>query len=263
MVDARRYGPWALIAGGSEGMAVHFAHSLAAAGINVVLVARKPEPLEALAREVREAYPVQVRTLSLDLTAPDMLERIRAVTDDVEVGLLIYNAGDAGGVKPFLEHTLDTAMKAIQLNVLGTTKLAHHFGSKMAARGRGGIMLLGSMAGNAGTPRLATYCGAKAYEQLFAEALWGELKPLGVDVLIQVLGATDTPARTRAGTQDIEGFPVQTAEEVARQALDELADGGPVIMPPPLKDMFYQLSGMPRRQAAEMMRDTVSAKAGD
>jgi short-subunit dehydrogenase len=262
MIDAKRYGPWALIAGGSEGVGASFAEMLADAGINIVLVARKPEPLEAVARAVR-ARGAEVRTLSQDLTAPDLLARIREVTDDLEIGLLIYNAGDAGGVKGFLEHSLASAMKAIQLNVLGTTQLAHHFGGLMVKRGRGGLLFVGSMAGNAGTPRLATYCGSKAFEQVFAEALWGEFKPLGVDVLIQVLGATDTPARTRAGTEDVEGFPVQTAEEVARQALEALPDGGPVIMPPPLEDIFYRLSGMRRREAAELMRDTVSDKAGN
>ena len=89
---ADRYGPWAVIAGGSEGVGASFARQLAEHGINLVLVARKPDPLEETATAVR-GRGVEVRTLSLDLLDADMLARVREVTDDVEVGLLVFNAG--------------------------------------------------------------------------------------------------------------------------------------------------------------------------
>src|SRR5579864_2129200 len=88
-----RYGPWALIAGGSEGVGTSFARKFAAEGINLVLVARKPEPLEAAQRALQADYKIEIRTLPLDLTALDAYERIRAVTDDLEIGMLVYNAG--------------------------------------------------------------------------------------------------------------------------------------------------------------------------
>src|ERR671919_223444 len=92
MVDTSRYGPWAIIAGGSEGMGPEFAQQLAADGFDVVLLARKVEPLEETAALVRKTG-VEVRTLSVDLTDPDVVDRIRTVTDDIDVGLLIYYAG--------------------------------------------------------------------------------------------------------------------------------------------------------------------------
>jgi len=253
MITAKRYGPWALIAGGSEGVAASFAHKLADVGMNLVLVARRPAPMEKLAQEVR-ASGVDVRTLCLDLKRADMLEHIRDVTDDIEVGLLIFNAGDTDSIMGFfLDRDLEDVLAAVRVTAIGQTTLAHHFGSRMAARGCGGIILVGSLSGNAGGPKFATYCAAKAFSQILAEALWCEFKPRGIDVLSLVLGLTDTPARRLSGVSlaEIPGMPVLTADEVAQQALDNLADGGPVHVPPAYARIFQYLCSTPRRQIAE------------
>jgi short-subunit dehydrogenase len=258
MITAKQYGPWALIAGGSEGVAASFAHKLAGVGMNLVLVARRLEPLEKLSQAIRTSSGAQVRTLALDLKRSDMLERIREVTDDIEVGLLIFNAAELGSIMgPFLERTLEDVLASVRVTAIGQTTLAHHFGSQMAARGRGGIILVGSVSGNAGMPNQATYCASKAYSQILAEALWCELKPHGIDVLSLVLGVTDTPARARAGIPDAPGLHVSSSDDVAQQALDNLADGGPVYVPPPFAKMFQSLCSAPRRQLAEHMSGAV------
>jgi uncharacterized protein len=260
MITAKQYGPWALIAGGSEGVAASFAHKLAGVGMNLVLVARRLEPLEKLSQEVRASSGVEVRTLSLDLKRSDMLERIREATDDIEVGLLIFNAAELGSTMgPFLDRTLEDVLATVRVTAIGQTTLAHHFGSHMAARGRGGVILVGSVSGNAGMPNHATYCASKAYSQILAEALWCELKPRGIDVLSLVLGVTDTPARARAAIPDAPGLPVSSSDDVAQQALDNLADGGPVYVPPPFAKMFQSLCSAPRRQLAEHMSGALRA----
>ena len=91
-MDIEKYGPWALIVGGSEGIGAAFARALAAKNFNIVLVARKPEPLEELADELRDTG-VEARTVSADLGTTDVLDKVRAATDDVDVGFLIYNVG--------------------------------------------------------------------------------------------------------------------------------------------------------------------------
>jgi short-subunit dehydrogenase len=222
---------------------------LAKDGINIVLVARKPEPLQEVAAEVKAATGVQVRTLGLDLTAPDMLDRIRAVTDDIEVGLLIYNAGASHRTGPYLEWPLADVLKVIRLNVEGQAILAHHFGRKMAARGHGGIVLMGSLAGNAGSPSVVAYSGAKAFSQLFTEGLWWELKQHGVDVLHVIVGQTRTPAMERLGIVYPEDQSV-ASEEVARYALDNIANG-PVFVMPQLLEGFRMLCTPDRRGATE------------
>jgi hypothetical protein len=249
MIDAKTYGPWAVIAGGSEGVGACIAARLARAGINLVLVARKPEPLDEVAHKLRAEAGVEVRTLALDLTRDDMLERIRAVTDDVDVGMLVYNAGSAHRTGPFLDTPLPDALHVVRLNVLGHTQLCHHFGTKLAARGRGGIIIIGSMAGNAGSPSVVAYAGAKAFAQIFAEGLWWELKQHGVNVLHMVVGPTDTPAMARMGI-DFNGTAVPP-DTVAGHALDNIADG-PVFVMPELAEGFAQFATIDRRTATEL-----------
>jgi short-subunit dehydrogenase len=257
MIDTNHYGPWAVIAGGSEGVGSAFADSLAQAGINVVLIARKSDPLEETANKVR-AHGVQVRTLSLDLLLPDAVAQIRQVTDDLEIGLLIFNAGANSYGHEFVTSELDKVQGVIDLNITRQLELAQHFGAKMKERGRGGIMLLGSLAGYLGSEQQSIYGAAKAFSRVFAEGLWLELKPFGVHVVELVLGVTRTPAMERAGLRfDIPGLNVAEAEDVAREGLDHLADG-PVWIAGGNYRAAQQRSGFPRdvmvQAAADGMR---------
>ena len=255
MFDRTKYGPWALILGASEGVGVAFARQLGQAGINLVLVARQAALLQEVATRVTAETGVDVRTLALDLTQADMLDRLRAVTDDVDVGLVVYNAGAIhGDGGPFLDASLESALKVVQLNPVGQTTVAHHFGRRMVARGQGGIILMGSLAGNAGGMYVVGYSASKAFTQVLAEGLWIELKPHGVDVLCHVIGATDTPSRLRLDAVDKPGEIISDPEDIARQALDNVANG-PVITPPHMEQVFHKISSLPRRQAAEAMRD--------
>jgi short-subunit dehydrogenase len=250
MVDAAKYGPWAVIAGGSEGIGACVAVELARAGLNLLLIARKPGPLEGVASALRARAPVEVRTLALDLTDPAMLDRVRDATDALDVGLLVYNAGASHRTGPFLDWPLEDVLKVVRLNVDGQAVLAHHFGRRLAARGKGGIVLIGSMAGNAGSPSVIVYAGAKAFSQIFAEGLWWELKQRGVDVLQVVVGPTDTPAMARLGITYHEGEAVRP-EDVARHTLANIADG-PVFVMPELREGFRQLATPDRRGATLM-----------
>jgi short-subunit dehydrogenase len=248
MIDSAKYGPWALIPGGSEGIGPCLAEQLAKAGINCVLLARKQGPLVEAATDIRDRYGVEVRTLALDLTAPDMLERVRAVTDDIDVGLLAYNAGASLRTGPFIDWELDDVLQVIRLNVIGQTVLSHHFGRKMAERGHGGIILMGSLAGVAGSPSVVTYSGAKAYSQIFSEGLWWELKQKGVDVLHVVVGKTDTPAMARLGIDH--GEEGDAPSVVAEVALSNLGNG-PVAVVPNMREPFVQLCTPDRRGVTE------------
>ncbi|MFD4459632.1 SDR family NAD(P)-dependent oxidoreductase [Nocardia sp. NPDC058480] len=226
MTDLRRYGPWAVIAGGSEGVGASFADLLADAGLNLVLIARKPQPLEETAERARKKG-VRVRTLSLDLTENESIAEIISATSDIEVGLLIFNAGaNSYGGAEFVLGDLDRFRTVIDLNVTAQLSLAHHFGAQMRGRGRGGLLLVGSMSGYLGGFQQGIYGGAKAFGRIFAESLWLELRDHGVDVLELILGVTRTPAMERAGLNfDIPGMMVSEPDEVAREGLEHLGDG--------------------------------------
>ena len=220
-MDVNKYGPWALVIGGSEGVGVAFARKLATAGFNLVLVARRPGPLEEAATELRVGG-AEVRVLCADLSQPDVLDEVRAVTDDVEVGLLIYNAGANNTRGRFVELPKEVTQSVIAVNVLGQADFARHFGALMCKRGRGGMILAGSLSGYMGSPTLAAYTASKAFSRIFTEALWAECKPLGVDVLHLNIGFTATPAMARLG---IEISVAEAPEKVAQEGLDNIANG--------------------------------------
>lgn len=221
MINLEKYGPWALVVGGSEGVGAAFARFLAADGFKLVLVARKQAPLDELASELRDKG-AEVRVVSADLSDFDVLSKVRAVTDDIEVGLLIYNAGANNTRGLFVELPEEVTQSVISINVLGQANFARHYGRLMAQRGRGGIILGGSTSSYLGSPTLAAYTGSKAFSRIFSEALWAEMEPLGVDVLHLNIGFTATPAMARLG------MPIELAEppeNVAREGLENIANG--------------------------------------
>lgn len=225
MIDEQRYGPWAVIAGGSEGVGASFAHQLADAGIHLVLIARKPGPLAETADAVRRKG-AQVRTLAVDLLDTSAVDEIRESTSDIDVGLLVFNAGANSYGHEFLDGGLEGFQGVIDLNLGAQLALTHHYGRHMRTRGRGGIILIGSLAGYLGQARQSVYSGVKAFSRVFAEGLWLELREHGVDVLELVLGVTRTPAMERAGLNfDIPGMNVSEPDDVAREGLANLANG--------------------------------------
>ncbi|MFD0899701.1 SDR family NAD(P)-dependent oxidoreductase [Actinomadura sediminis] len=263
MID--KYGPWAVVAGGSEGVGAAFAHRLADAGVNLVLIARKPGPLAETAASVR-AKGVQVRTLELDLVAPEPLKAVREVTDDIEVGLLIFNAGANSYGHEFVTGDLDRFQDVIDLNITAQLALTHHFAAPMKERGRGGILLVGSLAGYMGQAQISVYSAVKAFGRVFAEGLWLELREHGVDVLELVLGVTRTPAMERAGlNMDIPGLNVADPDDVAREGLEHLGDG-PVRVAGGNYEAAQKRSGFPRAAkvagAHEAMKRMLPAASG-
>ncbi|MEZ5736224.1 MAG: SDR family NAD(P)-dependent oxidoreductase [Novosphingobium sp.] len=223
---AKRYGPWALITGGSDGTGAAFAHKLADAGINLVLVARRKEPLEVTANEIR-SKGVECVTASVDLAAADACERIAAAAGDREVGLLVTNAGADPNGSRFLDNDISAWDQLVTMNVNTTMHLAHHFGQAMRERGRGGMILVSSGACYGGLSGIAAYCASKGFVLCFAEALWAELRHDGVDVLTLVLGRTDTPSHRKILEESGQPIPEDMAQpdEVAEVGLAQLPHG--------------------------------------
>lgn len=221
----RKYGPWAVIAGGSEGVGAEFARLLAESGVDLVLVARRAEPLEGIAARCR-GLGVQVRTVTTDLAQADSAGTVTGATAGLDVGLLIYNAGANTASSEFLDGDLSDFRRVIDLNVTTMMALTQYYGNAMRERRRGGILLVGSIAGYLGSVRHTVYGGVKAFGRIFAEGLWAELRDCGVDVLELVLGVTRTPAMERLGLNfDISGMNVADPADVAREGLENLPNG--------------------------------------
>jgi short-subunit dehydrogenase len=259
---ADKYGPWALIAGGSEGTGKSFAALLAAQGIHLILVARNAEPLGETAAEIRGKFSVQVQTAALDLTAADLEHKVDSLCAGKDIGMLIYNAGATHGAGFFLDQPLDRAMNLVRLNCIGPVTLIHKLGNRMKQRGRGGIILMSSMSGLAGGGFVAAYGATKSFEITLAEALWFELGTVGVDVLGLIGGATRTPAMARsgakfgsAGEQSSSGpniVPMES-DEVASEALAQLGKGPVWVAGENNRQSAKWLRGAPREQLVPAM----------
>ncbi len=186
-----RYGPWAFVVVRPPDWAA-FADEAACRGTNVILCARRSDVMEHTAAELRDRHGVEVRTVTADMGSPDLDDVVAAATDDVEVGLFIYNmVAEPQG--RFLTTPTDELLTNITVNCMTPTVLTKRFATAMVSRGRGGIVLVSSMGALQGVEIFAAYGAAKAYELILGEGLWDELRDQGVDACAYVVGATATP----------------------------------------------------------------------
>jgi uncharacterized protein len=223
-----RYGPRALVVGASDGIGEAFAVELAARGLDLVLVARRRPQLESLAQRLRTAHGVDVSVVVADIGTAAGLDATIGAAD--RVGLLVANAA-LGPIKPFADLTPSEVDAVLDVNCRAAARLTHAIGATMVARGRGGVILLSSMAGGQGSALVAHYAATKAYLRVLAEGLWAEWRPHGVDVLACCPGLVRTPTFVRSNLVRLGRLvPAPMApERVAREALRALGRGPTVI----------------------------------
>ena len=222
-----KYGPWAVIAGASDGTGRAFTHRVAATGINCVIIARRGEVLEELAQEVRSQYGVECAPAAIDLSTSDAFDKTVEAVGTREVGLFISNAGSDPNGSHFLDKDIDPWMDLVSRNVLTNMRCVHHFGGLMRQRRKGGLLLVGSAAGYGGARFMAVYSATKAFVWCLAESLWSELRPHNVDVLYIALVATDTPF-LRNLLEEKGQKPMRAAsspDDVAQKGLANLGNG--------------------------------------
>jgi short-subunit dehydrogenase len=254
------YGPWAIVAGASDGTGAAFAEELARHGVNLVLVARRQPLLDELAARL----DVETRVVPLDLSTPTAIDELAKATSDLEVGLLVYNAGADTVNRTLLDRDLDELRGFVRRNCTSVLEACHHFGGLMVARGRGGVILVTSGAAWCGGATLSAYGATKAFDLVLAEGLWAEWREQGVDVLALVLGPTDTPSLQRSlersrGTMNGLAVPA----DVAAEAIAHLADGPTWSYGMPDPTGPSPLGSLPRRQAVELMSQGAAAVHAD
>ncbi|HEY3529672.1 MAG TPA: SDR family NAD(P)-dependent oxidoreductase [Nocardioides sp.] len=243
-IDRQVYGPWALVTGASSGIGAEFARQIAASGINVVLVARSQERLRDVATSLQRDHHVDTRTISLDLGQDGILDRIAEATDDLDIGLVVSNAG-AGNPGPFISLPLAGLREIVQLNVITHLELAHHFGRRLSERGRGGLVLVSAAAGAGGLTYMANDSATKAYPLSLGEALHEELESAGVDVTVLVPVLVKTPVVDRIGLEAID-LPVDaiSAEEAVDEAFTALLEHRPTTIDRErLAPLFAEMKG--------------------
>lgn len=242
------YGPWALVTGASRGLGAEFTRQLAQRGLNVVMVATNATLLDEQALQLRESYGVETRTVCLDLSRDDIVDQLAPVTDPLEIGLLVNNAG-ISRVRPFLQHSLDELLRQLHVNTRAGLALAHFYGGKMVERRRGGIIFLSSGSALHGTPYSANYAGTKAYNLILAETLWYELGRHGVDVLGLIAGPTATPGWEANKPKPGPFIKVMSATQAVDEALEALGTR-PSVAVGRLNRLGYRLLGCAMSRAS-------------
>lgn len=192
MMQLSELGPWAVVTGASSGIGRGFAERLAAAGVNVVLVARSTARLRAVGEALSAAHGVEHLVVTADLSRPDGAATVAAATAHLDVGLLVSNAG-AGRPGRFLDQDVTDLHPRHVLNATTHLELAHAFGHRLVRRGGGGIVLVSALGALHGLPNMAHESASKAYVLNLGEALHRELAPGGVRVTVMLPGNVDTP----------------------------------------------------------------------
>jgi hypothetical protein len=246
---AYRYGPYALVTGASEGIGQSVAEELAQSGINVVLVARREDVLNKLAQRLENQYGVLCPVIGADLSKSEDIEKMFQITDRLEIGLVVCNAG-FGTAGNFLDSDLAIEMNMLNVNCAALVKMTHHLGQQLKARGRGGLILLSSIVAMQGVPRSAHYAATKAYVQSLGEALQEEWKGFGVDLLIVAPGPVATGFASRSNMQI---GKAATPKVVAQESL--VALGNKTVIHPGwlAKLMVFALSTAPRSIRIKIM----------
>lgn len=253
-----KYGQLALVAGASEGIGAAFADYLAEAGMNLVLVARRKEPLDNLAESLRDKFKVQVDCISCDLAATNAAEQLHFALQGKEINLFVYNAA-LSFIGPFEKDSIEHHHQITQANMLTPMNLLHQFSEPMLKKGKGAMILMASLAGFQGSGFLATYAATKAFNRVLAESLWYEWKDRGVDVIACCAGATSTPNFINTKPEKTSFFAprVQTPEEVVKECFEKLGKRPSFVTGTGNKlASFIMQNLMPRKMAIKIMGDT-------
>jgi short-subunit dehydrogenase len=251
-----KYGPYALVCGASEGLGAAYAEALAKRGLHLVLIARRETALENAAKELREKYPVEIIRLPVDLAD---YEKTKSLVEalEVPVGLLVYNAAYCP-IGLFEEMTEDQLARVAAVNIKSPLLLVRLLSARMIKNGRGGIVLMSSLAGTQGSPKLVAYAASKAFNAILAEGLWRELRPHGIDVIASCAGAVLTPGYNQARGARAPG--TLEAAAVAEKTLNMLGKG-PVVVPGLVNRAarFLMARVLPRKLAIAIMSKNTGA----
>ncbi|HET8625267.1 MAG TPA: SDR family oxidoreductase [Gemmatimonadales bacterium] len=252
------YGPWAVVTGASSGIGRAIAVELASKGLNTVLVARSRAALETLAEELATRFGVEARAVAADLGREGALHAVASATRDLDVGLLVAAAG-YGTSGPFLDASPATERDMLAVNAGAVFDATHHFGNRLARRGRGGVILIGSVVGFQGTPWSAHYAATKAYVHALGEALRVEWAPRGIDVLLAA------PGPTRSGFSERARMTMAAAldpTDVARATVSALGRRATVLPGSLSKLLGWSLATLPRWARVRVMGRVMHRMAG-
>jgi short-subunit dehydrogenase len=257
---ASRYGPRALVSGGANGLGAEYCRQIAATGIDLLILDRDESALDATASELRSAPgAVDVVTAVVDLAQDHerVLDEVQHAVGNLEIGLLVINAAWSP-VGRFLEVDLASLITAIDINCRAPVVLAHEIGARMSVRGRGGIIVMSSLAAETGAANVALYSATKAFDLVLAEGLWYELRERGIDVVAIRPGSTRTPGWQSSQPASGEIAGVMEPADVVREALAALGTTPSFVAGAANRAAEAMFRTMARRDVIELMSSITS-----
>jgi short-subunit dehydrogenase len=255
-----RYGGWALVTGASAGLGAEFARRLARDGIACALTARREDRLTSLAKELEATYGVETRVIPADLQDPKEVDRLADAVADLDLGILVNNAG-LGGAGSFGKVDLERLRAMIAVNCAAPVVLTHKLLPKLRERGRAAIIITGSVAGRIPLPLHSVYSASKAFDLFLGEALAVELADDGIDVLVLEPGPTATEFQEVAGEISHGGA---SPADVVDDAFEALGRQPAIISG--WKNWFRGFAAprlLPRPLMARIARDVVAQQTPD
>lgn len=232
--------PAVLITGASTGIGATYADRFARRGHDLVIVARDGARLDDLASRLRNETGVAVDVLPADLTQPGQLAAVETrLRDDDRVGILVNNAG-AGLGGSFVDQPTDAIDRLIALNANAVARLASVAAPRLADRGDGAIINIGSVVGLAPEFNMAVYGATKAFVLFLSQGLARELGPKGVYVQAVLPAATDTELWDRSGADRKTLPPMMNVGDMVDAALAGFDAHEAVTIPPLYDDTLWQ-----------------------
>ncbi|AUH70399.1 MULTISPECIES: mycolate reductase [Gordonia] len=256
----------AVVTGASSGIGMALARTLAARGHSVILVARRENVLHELAIELRSRFQVDADVRAADLSDLDAVDALCDELSSREISILCNNAGIATfGPLAGLDSAYERAQVRLNANAVHDLTLAVL--PQMVERGSGGILMVGSAAGNMPIPNNATYAATKAFVNTFSESLRGELKDTGVHVTLLAPGPvrTHTPTAEEASIVDklVPGFLWHDSQKVAEMSLDALSRNKMRVVPGTLSKAMSVAGGYSPRAVVAPIVGKFYSKLGE
>lgn len=247
-----------LITGASSGIGKEFALIFAKNNYNLILVARRKNILEDIAKKIMNEHSIQVMVIAKDLLQPDAAKEIYSELQEknITVDVLVNNAG-FGVWGKFSSSNLNSTLDMIKVNITTLTELTHLFLPAMLKQKKGRIMNVASTAAFQSGPNMAVYCASKAYVLSFSEALSCEMKNSGVTVTSLCPGATTTEFQELAKMTHTRilknSFSLMDAKTVAEIGFYAILRGKSVVVTGVLNKVFaFSARIVPRSMATKI-----------
>lgn len=244
------YGKWAFVLGATDGIGKCFCQYFAQNQLNVVLVGRRKEKMDALAAELRAQYKVGTKVVQQDLTADDAFENLVASVDSVDIGIFNYVA-TYHQMGRYWQIPYEEIQKVININVNTYAKLLHHFGQVFTRKGRGAIVTMSSLTAVSASPYNSIYGAAKAFEMVLTEGVAYELQQKGIDVIVSTASSTKTPDWMKNQPDDPAAVAAaMTPEDVVSGTMAQLGTVRSAFPGAQVEKDYYSIIGAPSRDEA-------------